>query len=243
VERFLASSVLGAAVGAAPLAGGTAAVGVRSLAYPEAREVAEYEETGRTLSGGRAGRDRGVGARRARRARRGGGDARAAAGRRGVGARRWPATPGSRGRRRAPPRAPRRCAGHSATSRWPARCSTWGASWRCSGAGVRCRAARAWGSRGPSRSRRRCACWRARRCRRSTARAARPAGGAELRWTRGRLALDARAGARRRLGPDEATPAVTAGAGLAFRGVTLDYAHQGYRALGATHRLGVRWAR
>ena len=76
---------------------------------------------------------------------------------------------------------------------------------------------------------------------------ARVAAGAEARWrSRGApataLTLDARLGFRQRTHGAAASP-VTVGGGVGARGLVLDYAYQGYAGLGATHRLGVRWAR
>lgn len=241
VERFLATTTLGAAVGAMGLAGGTAAVGVRSLAYPEAPESREYEPTGRMLTGGELAMTAGW-ARAVRGVRVG---AAATVVRQRVAEASGQAVAGDVGLAWTVPAA-------SSAAAWPVRAlagvTVAGAVQHVGGA------LSLLGRESPL----------PRRARVGLARpvslapalrllataevvqldgeAARPAGGAELRWQRGRLALDARAGVRRRLLRDEALPARTVGAGLAFRAVALDYAYQGYAALGATHRLGVRWA-
>ena len=241
VERFLATTTLGAAVVALRVAGGTAAVGVRSLAYPEAPEAQEYEPTGRTLTGGELAVSAGW--------------ARAVRGVR-VGA------AATLVRQRVVEASGQAVAGDVGLA-WtsPAAPPTAGAMRRAIGDVTVAGALQHVGGELSLLGR---ASPLPRRARVGVARpvtlspalrllataevvqldgeAARPAGGAELRWQRGRLALDARGGVRRRLVPDEALPAVTTGGGLAFRAVALDYAYQGYAVLGATHRLGVRWA-
>jgi len=241
VERFLATTTLGAAVGALRVAGGTAAVGVRSLAYPEAPEAQEYEPTGRTLTGGELAVSAGW--------------ARAVRGVR-VGA------AATLVRQRVVEASGQAVAGDVGLA-WtsPAALPTAGAVRRALGGVTVAGALQHVGGELSLLGR---ASPLPRRARVGVARpvtlapalrllataevvqldgeTARPAAGAELRWQRGRLALDARGGVRRRLVPDEALPAVTTGGGLAFRAVALDYAYQGYAVLGATHRLGVRWA-
>ncbi len=241
VERFLAGSTLGAAAAAAPLARGTAALGVRSLAYPEAREAVEYAETGRTLTGGELAVTAGY--------------ARALFGvRLGAAA--------TLVRQRVAEASGQALAGDVGAAWTTPAARDGAAAWRRALGGVTLAGAlqHAGGTltlldraaplprrvrAGVSRTVRLGAALRllgSAEVVQGRGEGARPAGGAELRWTRGRLALDARAGVRRRLDRDEALPAWTAGGGLAFRALALDYAHQGYGALGATHRLGVRWA-
>jgi hypothetical protein len=72
---------------------------------------------------------------------------------------------------------------------------------------------------------------------------ARAAAGAEARWLApGALSLTVRVGVRQRTNGAAGAP-VTAGGGIGARHLMLDYAFQDYAALGATHRLGVRWTR
>ncbi|MGZ8412411.1 MAG: hypothetical protein ACXW61_09870 [Gemmatirosa sp.] len=241
VERFLATTTLGAAVGAARVAGGTAAVGVRSLAYPDAPEMREYEPTGRTLTGGElavtAGWARAVGSVRV--------GAAATLVRQRVAEASGQALAGDVG---VAWTAPVAASDAGAATRALAGVTVAGALQHVGGA----LSLLGRGSPLPRRARvgvaRPIALSPALRLLASAdvvqqdGEAVRPAAGAELRWQRGRLALDARAGLRRRLQADEALPARTVGAGLGFRAVALDYAYQGYAALGATHRLGVRWA-
>jgi hypothetical protein len=241
VERFLATTTLGAAVGAARVAGGTAAVGVRSLAYPDAVELREYEPTGRTLTGGElavsAGWARALGGVRV--------GAAATLVRQRVAEASGQALAGDLG---VAWTAPAAASDATAPRRALAGVTIAGAVQHVGGA------LSLLGRASPLPRRARLGVARpitlspALRLLASAdvvqqdGESVRPAAAAELRWQRGRLALDARAGLRRRLHADEALPARTVGAGLGFRAVALDYAYQGYAALGATHRLGVRWA-
>ncbi|GLC26020.1 hypothetical protein [Roseisolibacter agri] len=241
VERFLATTLLGAAVGAVRVAGGTAAVGVRSLQYPDAPEAQEYEPTGRTVTGGElavtAGFARALWGVRA--------GASATLVRQRVAEASGQTIAGDVGLAWTVPAA-------SATSPLPRRAlaglTVAGALQHLGGE------LSLLGRASPLPRRMRVGIARPTTLTPTLSllttaevvqldgEAARPAAGAELRWQRGHLSLDARGGVRRRLLRDEAMPAHTVGAGLGFRAVGLDYAYQGYAALGATHRLGVRWA-
>ncbi|MBC7790937.1 MAG: hypothetical protein H7Z74_13405 [Anaerolineae bacterium] len=66
------------------------------------------------------------------------------------------------------------------------------------------------------------------------------AGGAEMAWTASEsVVLQGRVGASaRRL---SAASPISFGGGLEVRNFALDYAYQDFAALGATHRVGVRW--
>jgi hypothetical protein len=241
VERFLASTTLGAAVGATRVAGGVGALGVRSLAYPEAIEMREYEPTGRVLTGGElavsAGWARALGGVRV--------GAAATLVRQRVAEASGQALAGDVGIAWTSPEA---ASGASAACRALAGVTIAGAVQHVGGT------LELLGSGSPLPRRARVGVARpialspALRLLASAdvvqqdGESVRPAGAAELRWQRGRLALDARGGLRRRLHADEALPARTVGAGLGYRAMALDYAYQGYAALGATHRLGVRWA-
>jgi len=68
------------------------------------------------------------------------------------------------------------------------------------------------------------------------------AGGVEGWWRpRGDVRVAGRAGAV--AGDESAGDPIAVGGSLAARGLALDYAYRGFDALGATHRVAVRWAR
>jgi hypothetical protein len=65
--------------------------------------------------------------------------------------------------------------------------------------------------------------------------------GAEVTWRApGPVSLDARVGYRQQPS-GAAAPALTLGGGVGVGRLALDYAYRGHDALGATHRVGVRW--
>lgn len=242
VERFLAGTTLAAASAATRAAGGTLAVGVQSLAYDAIEETRDFAPTGATLRGGELALSAGY--------------ARAVGGVR-VG------LVGKLARQRLAEASGQAIAGDVGIA-WTVPAATAGAG-RAARALAGITVAGAVQHVGGELALLGRAAPLPRRVRLGAARtlalapgvdvlalaevvddageSARPAAAAELRWRVGRtVAIEARGGVRRRL-RDDALPAVTVGGGVRLGAVTLDYARQGYGPLGATHRVGIRWAR
>ena len=238
VERFLAGTTLASAVAATRMLGGTGAIGLRSLAYPDVEETRDFTATGGTVSGGElavtAGWARPVAGVRV--------GASATLVRQRVAEASGQAVAADVGLAWTAPHGASPVARTLAGTTVAAALQNVGGELSLLERGrplprrVRVAVARPFALAPALRL------LATGELAQLDGEAARPAAGAELQWQRGVVGLTARGGVRRRLVADEALPAHVVGAGVSLRALALDYAYQGYAALGATHRLGLRWA-